>query len=247
MGRSRITGVSMFANHLRMLVHLNASYFLCPMFYVSLAVPYRWTGDVCSGALVQTGSEAVKVRLVRQREAAEVPHTGGDRRRPLAVLRHQGTQLQLWTAQCHHVRAAPACYLSKSPLLLSANVCVGLSLLLRLLLLHMCASLLCSHIRWGAPPVINPIGSTFPNSTLWSPGLSLILPVTSHSSTTFNLSDPAPGDWYVAAHLPEDDGRIEQKVRIAAGFCFCCYGCRISKNLSSLVSSLDRQTPCFLK
>ncbi|KAG8013952.1 Transmembrane protein 8A [Nibea albiflora] len=67
------------------------------------------------------------------------------------------------------------------------------------------------HIRWGAPPVINPIGSTFPNSTLWSPCLSLILPVTSHSSTTFNLSDPAPGDWYVAAHLPEDDGRIEQK------------------------------------
>uniref|UniRef100_A0A3Q3XJC8 EGF-like domain-containing protein n=1 Tax=Mola mola TaxID=94237 RepID=A0A3Q3XJC8_MOLML len=68
------------------------------------------------------------------------------------------------------------------------------------------------HVRWGAPPVINPIGSLFPNATLWSPSLSLILPVTSQSSTTFNLSNPAPGDWFVAAHLPEDDGRIEQKV-----------------------------------
>uniref|UniRef100_A0A8P4K3M3 EGF-like domain-containing protein n=1 Tax=Dicentrarchus labrax TaxID=13489 RepID=A0A8P4K3M3_DICLA len=74
------------------------------------------------------------------------------------------------------------------------------------------------HIRWGAPPVINPIGSAFPNATLWSPCQSLILPVTSHSSTTFNLSNPAPGEWYVAAHLPEDDGRIEQK-----GFPSCSY------------------------
>uniref|UniRef100_A0A1A8DR33 Transmembrane protein 8A n=1 Tax=Nothobranchius kadleci TaxID=1051664 RepID=A0A1A8DR33_NOTKA len=74
------------------------------------------------------------------------------------------------------------------------------------------------HIRWGAPPVINPTGSVFPNSTLWSPSLSLTLPVTSQSFTTFNLSDPAAGDWYVAAHLPEDDGRIEQK-----GFPSCSY------------------------
>lgn len=74
------------------------------------------------------------------------------------------------------------------------------------------------HIRWGAPPVINPIGSVFPNATLWSHSLSLILPVTSHSSTAFNLSNPAQGDWYVAAHLPEDDGRIEQK-----GFPSCSY------------------------
>ncbi|XP_028284344.1 post-GPI attachment to proteins factor 6 [Parambassis ranga] len=74
------------------------------------------------------------------------------------------------------------------------------------------------HIRWGAPPVINPIGSVFPNATLWSPCLSLTLPVSSQSSTTFNLTDPAPGVWYVAAHLPEDDGRIEQK-----GFPSCSY------------------------
>ncbi|MED6272585.1 hypothetical protein CHARACLAT_031820 [Characodon lateralis] len=74
------------------------------------------------------------------------------------------------------------------------------------------------HIRWGAPPVINPTETLFPNSTLWHPSLSLTLPVTSQSSTTFNLSDPAPGDWFVAAHLPEDDGRIEQK-----GFPSCSY------------------------
>ncbi|XP_028988442.1 post-GPI attachment to proteins factor 6 isoform X2 [Betta splendens] len=74
------------------------------------------------------------------------------------------------------------------------------------------------HIRWGAPPVINPLGLVFPNATQWSPCLSLTLPVTSHSSTTFNLVSPAPGDWYIAAHLPKDDGRIEQK-----GFPSCSY------------------------
>ncbi|KAM4556403.1 post-GPI attachment to proteins factor 6 isoform 1-T1 [Fundulus diaphanus] len=74
------------------------------------------------------------------------------------------------------------------------------------------------HIRWGAPPVINPTETVFPNATLWTPSLSLSLLVTSQSSTTFNLSDPAPGDWFVAAHLPEDDGRIEQK-----GFPSCSY------------------------
>lgn len=80
-----------------------------------------------------------------------------------------------------------------------------------------------SHIQYGAPPVINPVGSVFPNATLWSPCLSLILPVTSHSSTTFNLSNPAPGDWYVGAHLPEDDGRIEQKVCTGPYAACACY------------------------
>lgn len=70
-------------------------------------------------------------------------------------------------------------------------------------------------MRWGAPPVINPTGASFPNATLWSPSLSLTLPVTSQSYTTFNLTNPAAGDWFIAAHLPEDDGRIEQKVSVA--------------------------------
>lgn len=70
-------------------------------------------------------------------------------------------------------------------------------------------------MRWGAPPVINPTGASFPNATLWSPSLSLTLPVTSQSYTTFNLTNPAAGDWFIAAHLPEDDRRIEQKVSVA--------------------------------
>lgn len=74
------------------------------------------------------------------------------------------------------------------------------------------------YLRWGAPPVINPVGTVFPKATLWSPPYSLSVPVTSQSSTTFNLSTPAPGDWFIAAHLPEDDGRIQQK-----GFPSCSY------------------------
>ncbi|XP_046898224.1 post-GPI attachment to proteins factor 6 isoform X1 [Hypomesus transpacificus] len=74
------------------------------------------------------------------------------------------------------------------------------------------------YISWGSPPVIDPLSSAFPNNTVWTPALSMILPVTIHTSTTFNLSNPAPGDWYLAAHLPRDDGRIEQK-----GFPSCSY------------------------
>ncbi|XP_061790738.1 post-GPI attachment to proteins factor 6 isoform X2 [Nerophis lumbriciformis] len=75
------------------------------------------------------------------------------------------------------------------------------------------------YIRHGAPPVINPIGTAFPNATLWSRLLVVNLSVTAaQNSATFNLSNPAPGDWFVAAHLPEDDGRIEQK-----GFPSCTY------------------------
>ncbi|XP_072297248.1 post-GPI attachment to proteins factor 6 isoform X2 [Eucyclogobius newberryi] len=76
------------------------------------------------------------------------------------------------------------------------------------------------YLQWGAPPVINPIETVFPKDTLWIPphSLTLPVPVTLQSSTTFNLSSPAAGDWYIAAHLPEDDGRIEQK-----GFPSCSY------------------------
>ncbi|XP_019733426.1 post-GPI attachment to proteins factor 6 [Hippocampus comes] len=74
------------------------------------------------------------------------------------------------------------------------------------------------HIRHGAPPVINPTDTAFPNMTLWNPPYSLLLPVTSLSSATLNVSYPAPGEWFVATHLPENDGRIEQK-----GFPSCSY------------------------
>lgn len=66
--------------------------------------PCRWTSDICIRGLVQTGSEAVKVRLVWQREAAEVSHPGRHRCRPLALLRHKRPQLPLRATQRHHVR-----------------------------------------------------------------------------------------------------------------------------------------------
>ncbi|XP_051943585.1 post-GPI attachment to proteins factor 6 [Hippocampus zosterae] len=76
------------------------------------------------------------------------------------------------------------------------------------------------HIRHGAPPVINPTDTSFPSMTLWEPPYSMLLPVASgHSSAaTLNVSYPAPGEWFVASHLPENDGRIEQK-----GFPSCSY------------------------
>ncbi|KAK2822051.1 hypothetical protein Q5P01_022116 [Channa striata] len=98
------------------------------------------------------------------------------------------------------------------------------------------------HIRWGAPPVINPTGLVFPNATLWSPSLSLTLPVTSHSTTTFNLTNPAAGDWYIAAHLPEDDGRIEQK-----GFPSCSYFFQPQLSIRRAVDTPVLQQGSFLQ
>ncbi|KAL1005223.1 hypothetical protein UPYG_G00056300 [Umbra pygmaea] len=75
------------------------------------------------------------------------------------------------------------------------------------------------YIRFGAPPVIDPAGRVFPNNTVTSPVFSLNLTMNSpQSNTTFNLSNPTSGDWFLAAHLPQDDGRIEHK-----GFPSCSY------------------------
>ncbi|KAI4897682.1 hypothetical protein NFI96_029693, partial [Prochilodus magdalenae] len=70
------------------------------------------------------------------------------------------------------------------------------------------------HIRAGAPPVINPILTVFPNSTTVSLAYNLTLNVQSGQAinvTLFNVTNPAPGDWFLAAHLPKDDGKIEQQ------------------------------------
>ncbi|XP_035261912.1 post-GPI attachment to proteins factor 6 [Anguilla anguilla] len=68
------------------------------------------------------------------------------------------------------------------------------------------------HLRSGAPPVINPIQTEFPNNTAFLPAQNLSLLIDSGQNITlFNVSNPAPGDWFVAAHLPKDDGKIEQK------------------------------------
>lgn len=69
------------------------------------------------------------------------------------------------------------------------------------------------HFRSGAPPVINPIDTEFPNETVYSPAHNLTLSIQSGQNTTiFNVTNPVSGDWFVAAHLPEDDGKIEHKV-----------------------------------
>ncbi|XP_076838459.1 post-GPI attachment to proteins factor 6 isoform X2 [Brachyhypopomus gauderio] len=70
------------------------------------------------------------------------------------------------------------------------------------------------HVRAGAPPVIDPLLSAFPNSTAVSLAFNLTLTVPSGqaiNATLLNVSLPAPGDWFLAAHLPKDDGKIEQQ------------------------------------
>lgn len=70
------------------------------------------------------------------------------------------------------------------------------------------------HFRAGAPPVINPIDTAFPNSTAFSLAYNLTVSVRSaqaNSVTLFNLAQPEAGDWFIAAHLPKDDGKIEQQ------------------------------------
>ncbi|CAD7683327.1 unnamed protein product [Nyctereutes procyonoides] len=72
----------------------------------------------------------------------------------------------------------------------------------------------CSHaevtvyFRYGAPPVINPLGTDFPaNTSMQSPFFIKML----QSNASVNVSHPAPGDWFVAAHLPPSSQKIEVK------------------------------------
>ncbi|XP_044289309.1 post-GPI attachment to proteins factor 6 isoform X1 [Varanus komodoensis] len=69
------------------------------------------------------------------------------------------------------------------------------------------------HIRHGAPPVINPLGTQFPTNTSvrLSYNQSLALATATQNSTFVNLTSPAPGDWFIAAHLPQATGKIGVK------------------------------------
>ena len=74
--------------------------------------------------------------------------------------------------------------------------------------------LLYRYIRSGAPPVINPLHTHFPLDTM-VPGssavtLTWILP--NRTTGVFNVTSPLPGDWFLAAHLPKDEGKISVKV-----------------------------------
>ncbi|NWR76119.1 TMM8A factor, partial [Centropus unirufus] len=69
------------------------------------------------------------------------------------------------------------------------------------------------HFRYGAPPVINPLGTRFPVNATVRPSynISITLSSTVQNTTFVNITTPAAGDWFIAAHLPEAAGRIEVK------------------------------------
>lgn len=66
------------------------------------------------------------------------------------------------------------------------------------------------YFRYGAPPVINPLDTSFPANTSVQPSFFIKM---LQSNASVNLSHPAPGDWFVAAHLPPSSQKIEVKVR----------------------------------
>ncbi|VCX40709.1 unnamed protein product [Gulo gulo] len=78
------------------------------------------------------------------------------------------------------------------------------------------------YFRSGAPPVINPLHTHFPGDTavpgVFSLTLSWTLP--NRTSGIFNVSSPLPGDWFLAAHLPQAHGHISVKVIYAPGTTF---------------------------
>uniref|UniRef100_A0A8D2NH55 Post-GPI attachment to proteins 6 n=1 Tax=Zonotrichia albicollis TaxID=44394 RepID=A0A8D2NH55_ZONAL len=69
------------------------------------------------------------------------------------------------------------------------------------------------HFRHGAPPVINPLGTRFPANATVRPSYNISITLSSAvQNTTFvNVTTPAAGDWFIAAHLPQAAGRIEVK------------------------------------
>lgn len=70
------------------------------------------------------------------------------------------------------------------------------------------------YFRSGAPPVINPLLTSFPRDTVVPGSFAVTLTWTLPNRTTgaFNVTSPLPGDWFLAAHLPKDEGKISVKV-----------------------------------
>uniref|UniRef100_A0A665VTF8 Si:dkey-84j12.1 n=1 Tax=Echeneis naucrates TaxID=173247 RepID=A0A665VTF8_ECHNA len=73
------------------------------------------------------------------------------------------------------------------------------------------------YFRSGAPPVINPLYTRFPRDTVVPGSFAVTLTWTLPNRTTgaFNVTSPLPGDWFLAAHLPKDEGKISVKVSLA--------------------------------
>lgn len=72
------------------------------------------------------------------------------------------------------------------------------------------------YFRSGAPPVINPLYTRFPRDTVVPGSFAVTLTWTLPNRTTgaFNVTSPLPGDWFLAAHLPKDEGKISVKVSL---------------------------------
>uniref|UniRef100_UPI00398EBBA5 transmembrane protein 8B n=1 Tax=Pristiophorus japonicus TaxID=55135 RepID=UPI00398EBBA5 len=69
------------------------------------------------------------------------------------------------------------------------------------------------YFRSGAPPVINPLHNRFPTDTI-VPGLfavTLTWTLPNRTTGVFNITSPLPGDWFLAAHLPKEKGKISVK------------------------------------
>ncbi|XP_067838172.1 transmembrane protein 8B [Heptranchias perlo] len=69
------------------------------------------------------------------------------------------------------------------------------------------------YFRSGAPPVVNPLHTRFPKDTIVPGSFVVTLTWTLPNRTTgvFNITSPLPGDWFLAAHLPKDKGKISVK------------------------------------
>ncbi|XP_077305611.1 post-GPI attachment to proteins factor 6 [Lithobates pipiens] len=68
-----------------------------------------------------------------------------------------------------------------------------------------------AHFRYGAPPVINPLGYSFAVNTSvpFSYNRTLSFQNALQSNIYLNVTNPTPGDWFIAAHLPKDSEKIE--------------------------------------
>nr|XP_051698107.1 post-GPI attachment to proteins factor 6 isoform X3 [Oryctolagus cuniculus] len=72
---------------------------------------------------------------------------------------------------------------------------------------HTCTELeITVHFRYGAPPVIDPLGTSFPEDSAVQPSHHVTMLL---GNSSVSVPHPAPGDWFVAAHLPPSSQKIE--------------------------------------
>lgn len=72
--------------------------------------------------------------------------------------------------------------------------------------------------------MINPLHTRFPGDTVVPGSFDVTLTWTLPNRTTgaFNVTSPLPGDWFLAAHLPKDEGKISVKVSVNRVDRECC-------------------------